>query len=74
MRSFVLASILAGLAIAAPRPQDIDIDLAYALPNPTYSEAVGATAQSVVIDPEAVYAAAAAQIRVGTGQFSELVH
>ncbi|KAG9604895.1 hypothetical protein KCU77_g774, partial [Aureobasidium melanogenum] len=62
MKSIILTYLLAGLVTAAPRPQDIDFDLAYAVPNPTYSEAIGATAQSVVINPSVVYSAAAAQI------------
>ncbi|KAI5238239.1 hypothetical protein E4T42_09036 [Aureobasidium subglaciale] len=62
MKSIILTSFLIGLAAGAPRPQDIDFDLAFALPNPTYSKAAGATAQSVVIDPSVVYSAAAAQI------------
>jgi hypothetical protein len=62
MRSAFLASAIIGLVAALPSPQDIDFDLAYALPNPTYTEAVGVTAQTVVYNPSTVYAAAAAQV------------
>lgn len=57
-----LLSAAYGLTAAAPRPQNIEFSLAYALPNPSYSEAVGATAQVVTYNPTTVYSAAVAQI------------
>jgi hypothetical protein len=51
-----------GLANAAPAPQDIDFDLAYSLPNPSYTTASGATAQTVTYDPSTVFSAALSQI------------
>ena len=64
MRSFLLTSAALGLAIAAPAPvpQDIDFDLAYALPNPTFTEDVGAIAQTVSYNPTTVFSAAIEQI------------
>ncbi|KEQ68814.1 hypothetical protein M436DRAFT_16524, partial [Aureobasidium namibiae CBS 147.97] len=50
------------LACAAPRPQDINFSLADALPDPTYSEAVGVTAQVITYDASAVLSSAASQI------------
>lgn len=67
MRSFTLALAFASVAYSAPRPQDIDFSLAYALPDPSYSTAVGtATAQSVSYDSATVYDAALAQITATT--------
>lgn len=60
MRSSLLSSglFLAGCALAAPRPQDIDFALADAIPNPTY-----ATTQSVVTyDASAILESAMPQI------------
>jgi hypothetical protein len=62
MRSFILASAIAALVAAAPAPQDIDFDLAYALPNPTFTEALGVTAQVVTYNPTTILSAAASQI------------
>lgn len=62
MRVALLVSPVIGLVAALPAPQDIDFDLAYALPNPTFTEAVGVTAQTVSYNPTTVYAAAADQV------------
>jgi hypothetical protein len=63
MRSVVfLAPSIIGLVAAIPAPQDIDFELAYALPNPTYTQAIGVTAQTVSYNPTTVYAAAAEQV------------
>jgi len=64
MRSFItLASIFALAAAApAPVPQDIDFDLVEAVPNPSYTTVVGATAQIVSYNPTSVLSAAASQI------------
>ncbi|PSK46069.1 hypothetical protein B9Z65_5037 [Elsinoe australis] len=62
-QSIALAG-LATLAAAAPAPapQDIEFDLVYALPNPTSSVALGATAQVVTYDPTSVIQEAIPQI------------
>lgn len=62
MLSSFLTLAAIGFVAAAPAPQDIDFDLAYALPNPTFTEAVGATAQVVTYNPTTILSAAAAQI------------
>ena len=49
-------------AIAVALPQQIDLDLAYALPNPSYSTAKYASAQIVTYNPTSVIAAAMSQI------------
>jgi len=53
-----------GLVAAAPAPvpQDIDFDLVYALPNPSYTTVTGATVQTVIFDPTSVLEAALPQI------------
>lgn len=48
MRSFLAPLLIAGLAAAAPAPQDIDFELAYILPNPTYSIASDTMAQTII--------------------------
>lgn len=62
MRSLLLLSSIIGLGCAAPRPQDIDFALADALPDPTFTEAVGVTAQVVTYDTSAILSSAAPQI------------
>ncbi|KAI7201815.1 hypothetical protein KC324_g2027 [Hortaea werneckii] len=60
MLSMLLHLSLAGLAFAAtaPVPQDIDFDLAYQLPNPTYTT----TMSQVTYDAATILQAAVAQI------------
>jgi hypothetical protein len=53
MRSHLLAAAIAALANASPVPQDIDLDLVIAAPDPTYTEAVGVTAQVVTFNTQA---------------------
>ncbi|KAI5197148.1 hypothetical protein E4T38_08152 [Aureobasidium subglaciale] len=56
--SYALPVLAANLVAALPAPQDIDLDMVIAAPDPTsYSEAVGVTAQTITVD----IAAAAAQ-------------
>jgi hypothetical protein len=62
MLSLILFSSVIGLACAAPRPQNIDFSLADALPDPTFSIAVGVTAQVVTYDASAILSSAASQI------------
>lgn len=62
MRSFITPLLVAGLAAAAPAPQNIDFDLVYEAPKPTYTIAQDVAAQTVVYDPASVIASAAAQI------------
>jgi hypothetical protein len=45
-----------------PRPQDIDFDMVLAAPDPTYTQDVGVTAQTITIDPEALIASATAAV------------
>lgn len=62
MRSLLFFSNIIGLACAAPRPQDIDLSLAEALPEPTYSEAVSVAAQVVTYNISTVLSSATARI------------
>ena len=56
--SFVLPALAANLlgVAALPRPQDLDLDMVDAAPDPTYTQAVGVTAQVVTVDASAVAA------------------
>ncbi|KAI4850355.1 hypothetical protein E4T44_02799 [Aureobasidium sp. EXF-8845] len=60
--SYALPVLAANLVAALPRPQDLDFDLIDAAPDPTFTEAVGATAQTITIDPNALLASATADI------------
>jgi hypothetical protein len=60
--SYALPALAANLVAALPRPQDLDFDLIDAAPDPTFTEAVGATAQTITIDPNALLASATADI------------
>jgi len=58
MRSFVLGTAVVCLAFAAPAPQDIDFDLADAVPNPSYTT----TLSVVTYDATAILDSALPQI------------
>jgi hypothetical protein len=60
--SYALPALAANLAAALPRPQDIDFDMVLAAPDPTYTQDVGVTAQTITIDPEALIASATAAV------------
>lgn len=60
--SYALPALAANLAAALPRPQDIDFDLVLAAPDPTFTQEVGVTAQTITIDPQALIASATAAI------------
>jgi hypothetical protein len=62
MRLLSVFPAFVGLVCAAPRPQDIDFELAESLPDLVYSEAIGVTAQVITYDASAVLSSAAAQI------------
>lgn len=44
MKSFAFTAALCALAAANPLPQDIDMDMVIAAPDPTYTIEVGVTA------------------------------
>jgi hypothetical protein len=60
--SYALPALAVNLAAALPRPQDLDFDLIDAAPDPTFTQAVGATAQTITIDPNALLASATAGV------------
>ncbi|THY05458.1 hypothetical protein D6D01_09999 [Aureobasidium pullulans] len=60
--SYALPVLAANLVAALPRPQNLDFDLIDAAPDPTFTQAVGATAQTIIIDPNALLASATADI------------
>jgi hypothetical protein len=60
MRLLSVFNVFVGLVCAAPRPQDIDFELAESLPDLVYSEAIGVTAQVITYDASAVLSSAAA--------------
>lgn len=62
MKSTFMLAALAALVAAAPHPQDIDFSMVLAAPNPTYSEAIGVSAQVVTYNAATILAAATATI------------
>ncbi|THX10655.1 hypothetical protein D6D13_05246 [Aureobasidium pullulans] len=62
LSSFALPALAANLAAALPAPQEIDFDMILAAPDPTYSEAVGVTAQTITYNSAAIVAEATASI------------
>lgn len=62
MRSIFILVGLAALTLAAPAPQAIEFSLAMALPNPSYSTAVGATAQIVTYNAASIASAVVASV------------
>ncbi|KAI5247112.1 hypothetical protein E4T42_06060 [Aureobasidium subglaciale] len=58
--ALALPAIVANLAAALPRPQDIDLDLVIAAPDPTYTEIPGASVQIVTYDTSSILAEATA--------------
>jgi hypothetical protein len=73
LSSYALPALAANLAAAMPRPQDIDLDMVLAAPDPTYSEAVGATAQTITVDPEALIASATAAVSSVSVEISDVL-
>jgi len=71
--SYALPALAANLAAAMPRPQDIDLDMVLAAPDPTYSEATGATAQTITVDPEALIASATAAVSSVSVEISDVL-
>ncbi|KAI5200082.1 hypothetical protein E4T39_05919 [Aureobasidium subglaciale] len=60
--SYALPALAANLVAALPAPQEIDLDMVLAIPDPTYSEAVGVTAQTITYDTASIIAQATASI------------
>ncbi|KAG9675574.1 hypothetical protein KCU99_g4532, partial [Aureobasidium melanogenum] len=54
--ALALPAIVANLAAALPRPQEIDLDMVIAAPDPTYTEIPGASVQIVTYDTSAIFA------------------
>ncbi|KEQ68238.1 hypothetical protein M436DRAFT_25539, partial [Aureobasidium namibiae CBS 147.97] len=71
--SYALPALAANLAAAMPKPQDIDLDMVLAAPDPTYSEATGVTAQTVTVNPEALIASATAVISSVSVEVSDVL-
>lgn len=62
MRPASFLPALAAVVAATPRPQDIDFSMVMAVPNSTYTESVGVTAQVVTYDPATILEQATATI------------
>ncbi|KAG9605809.1 hypothetical protein KCU77_g801, partial [Aureobasidium melanogenum] len=60
--SYALPALAANLVAALPRPQDIDLDMVLAAPDPTFSQAVGVAAQTVTYDTASLIAEATAAV------------
>lgn len=71
--SYALPALAANLVAAMPRPQEIDLDMVLAAPDPTYSEAVGATAQTITVDPQALIASATAAVSSVSVEISDVL-
>jgi len=50
--------VLGALSAASPVPQEMDLDMVIAAPNPTFTEILGATAQIVTYNTQTIIAAA----------------
>lgn len=64
MRTTLAIQAFAAIAAAMPaaHPQDIDFDMVIAVPNPSYTTVVGATAQAVTYDITSIVAQATAAV------------
>ncbi|KAI5197076.1 hypothetical protein E4T38_08194 [Aureobasidium subglaciale] len=71
--SYALAAIAADLIAAMPRPQDIDLDMVEAAPDPTYTEILGLTAQVVTYDTTAILAEATAAITSASAAVTDVL-
>ncbi|KAI5247013.1 hypothetical protein E4T42_06178 [Aureobasidium subglaciale] len=58
--SYALPALAANLVAALPAPQEIDLDMVVAAPDPTYTQVLDATAQVVTYDTTAILAEATA--------------
>ncbi|CAD0087479.1 unnamed protein product [Aureobasidium mustum] len=58
--ALALPAIVANLAAALPRPQEIDLDMVIAAPDPTYTQIPGSSVQIVTYDTSAILAEATA--------------
>jgi hypothetical protein len=54
--------LAADLVAALPKPQEIDFSMVLAAPDPTYTEAIGVTAQTINVDPISLIAEVTAAI------------
>lgn len=67
MRSTLIVSAFAALALAAPRPQDIEFDQVDAAPDPVIvTPPVDGTSSSVALQPSSAIAAAASAVVTDT--------
>ncbi|KAI5195519.1 hypothetical protein AUEXF2481DRAFT_8237 [Aureobasidium subglaciale EXF-2481] len=71
--SYALPALAANLAAALPRPQDIDLDMVLAAPDPTFTQDPTATAQIVAIDTAAVVAEATAAVSSVSIEISDVL-
>lgn len=71
--SYALPALAANLAAAMPRPQDIDLDMVLAAPDPTFSEAFGVAAQTVTYDTASLIAEATAAVSSVSVEVSDVL-
>jgi hypothetical protein len=71
--SYALPALAANLVAALPAPQDIDIDMVEAAPDPTYTQTLGLTAQIVTYDTTAILAEATAAATVVSVAVSDVL-
>lgn len=73
LSTYALSALAANLVAALPRPQDIDLDMVVDTPDPTFSEAVGAAAQTVTYDTASIIAEATASVSSVSIEISDVL-
>lgn len=71
--SYALPALAANLVAALPRPQEIDLDMVLAAPDPTFSEEVGVVAQTVTYDTASLIAEATAAVSSVSVEVSDVL-
>lgn len=71
--SYALPALAANLVAALPRPQEIDLDMVLAAPDPSFTQDPTATAQTVAYDTASVLAEATAVITSVSVEISDVL-
>jgi hypothetical protein len=68
-----LQAVAVNIAVAVAFPQDLNLDMVIAAPDPTYTEAVGVTAQSVSYNPTSIVAQVTSAVSSVSVQVSDVL-